>query len=367
MFLRTFRWSFGVSAVALVAAFLYGGPAALVLTLVLGVMEVSLSFDNAVVNARVLERMSDWWQQIFLTVGIVIAVFGMRLLFPLLMVGITADLTPARAFSLAMEKGDHDVPGTYGYLLNEAHPQIAGFGGMFLLLIFLNFILAEREIHWLGWVERPLAKIGRWPNVPVMVALATLLCISSFLVKPELSGTVLVAGLLGTVTYLVVSALGNVLEKHEEDAEERASTAPSGLVRATGKAAFGMFLYLEVLDASFSFDGVIGAFAITSDPIIIALGLGLIGAIFVRSMTIYLIRKGTLNEFVHLDHGAHWAIGALAVILLATINFHISEFVTGFIGVGLVGLAFWTSIVRNRREKRNSDSSPELTPAAAER
>ena len=95
---------------------------------------------------------------------------------------------------------------------------------------------------------------------------------------------------------------------------------PSQLAKATGKAGFFLFLYLEVLDASFSFDGVIGAFAITTDPILIALGLGLIGAMFVRSLTVFLVRKGTLADYVYLEHGAHWAIGALAVILLVGIG-----------------------------------------------
>ena len=90
-----------------------------------------------------------------------------------------------------------------------------------------------------------------------------------------------------------------------------------------------------MLDASFSFDGVIGAFAITSDPIIIALGLGLIGAMFVRSLTVFLVRKGTLADYVYLEHGAHWAIGALAVILLVSIGYHINEFITGLIGRGV--------------------------------
>lgn len=91
-----------------------------------------------------------------------------------------------------------------------------------------------------------------------------------------------------------------------------------------------------MLDASFSFDGVIGAFAITADPIIIALGLGLIGAMFVRSLTVYLVRKGTLSEYVYLEHGAHWAIGALAFILLYSIGTHVPEIITGLIGVALI-------------------------------
>ena len=89
-----------------------------------------------------------------------------------------------------------------------------------------------------------------------------------------------------------------------------------------------MFLYLEVLDASFSFDGVIGAFAITNDIVLMALGLG-IGAMYVRSLTVYLVRQGTLDDYVYLEHGAHYAIGALAVILLVTIQYEINEVITG--------------------------------------
>ena len=110
-----------------------------------------------------------------------------------------------------------------------------------------------------------------------------------------------------------------------------------------------MFLYLEVLDASFSFDGVIGAFAITNDIVLMALGLG-IGALYVRSLTVYLVRKGTLDDYVYLEHGAHYAIGALAVILLVTIQYEISELITGLIGVVLIGWSFWSSVRRNKRE-----------------
>jgi hypothetical protein len=106
-----------------------------------------------------------------------------------------------------------------------------------------------------------------------------------------------------------------------------------------------------VLDASFSFDGVIGAFAITADPIIIALGLGLIGAMFVRSLTVYLVRQGTLSEYVYLEHGAHWAIGALALILLYSIGTHVPEVVTGLVGVVLIGAALISSVIRRRNEQ----------------
>jgi uncharacterized protein len=375
--LRTFGWSFGVTIVSLIAALLYGGWSALVLCLILGVLEVSLSFDNAVVNAKVLERMSEFWQKIFLTIGIVIAVFGMRLVFPLLIVGVTANLGPIEAVQLAMEKGDPETPGTYGYLLNEAHPLIAAFGGLFLLLLFLDWLFEEREIQWLGWLERPLARVGKLDALSVIISLTLLVLATEFLVDAEEQFSVLLSGVLGVLTYLAVNGLGTVFEAsgiddEDDEATERAATAagndgvparktgPTTVAKATGKAAFFLFLYLEVLDASFSFDGVIGAFAITSDPIIIALGLGLIGAMFVRSITVYLVRQGTLSEYVYLEHGAHWAIGALAAILLLSLQWHIPELVTGLIGVAFIGAAFIHSLQRIRAARVAGEEVPRV-------
>jgi hypothetical protein len=374
--LRTFRWSFIVTALALVAALVYGGWTAVTLALILGVLEVSLSFDNAVVNAKVLERMSPFWQKMFLTVGIAIAVFGMRLLFPLIIVGVTAKLGPVEAINLAMAKGDPNVAGTYGYLLNAAHPEIAAFGGMFLLMLFLDFIFEGREITWLSWLERPLARIGKLDQLSVVVSGIALVLSAELLAHDP--AAVLVSGVLGMVTYLAVNGLGTLFESggseddddSSVDAGERAGihgdaaqvgrsvgAGASDLVKAVGKAGFFLFLYLEVLDASFSFDGVIGAFAITSDPIIIAIGLGLIGAMYVRSITVLLVRKGTLNDYVYLEHGAHWAIGALSVILLVSIGVRVDEIITGLVGVAFIGAALLSSLARNKREAAQDPAS----------
>jgi uncharacterized protein len=377
-FWRTFGGSLIVALVGLALGLIYGGATGLAVTAILAVLEVSLSFDNAVVNATVLARMNAFWQKIFLTVGVAIAVFGMRLVFPLLIVGITAKLNPTEAVRLALEKGDPDTPGTYGYLLHEAHPAIAAFGGVFLLVLFLDFILEERDITWLTWVERPLAKIGKLDQLSVVIALVAL-AISAYTLAPDDKvSTVLVSGLLGMVTYLAVNGLGEFFEAGGDDAAEEAEededaresaparasngNAAGAVVLAVGKHAFFLFLYLEVLDASFSFDGVVGAFAITSDPIIIAIGLG-IGAMFIRSLTVFLVRKGTLSEYVFLEHGALWAIGALAVILLITIEYEVPELVTGLIGVGFIGAALASSIVRNRRAAAD-EAEPERATAA---
>ncbi len=377
MFLKTFGGSFALSAVALGAALLYGGPTGLTIAAILAVLEISLSFDNAVVNATVLERMSAFWQRLFLTLGIAIAVIGMRMAFPLIIVGITANLSPAAAISLALAKGDPDTPGTYGFLMRDAHPAIAAFGGVFLLMLFLDFVFEEREIKWLSWLERPLARIGKLDQISVVVAMISV-TIAGYLLAPSgKTATVLVSGILGMVTYILVNSLGTLFESGEDSAGDGESEGKSGaagpaangggngqLALKVGKAAFFSFLYLEVLDASFSFDGVIGAFAITTDPIIMVIGLG-IGALFVRSMTVFLVRQGTLSEYVYLEHGAQWAIGALAALLLCSIKIEIPEVITGLFGLGLITAAFVSSIVRNRRNPDTSTNDPDSPELAA--
>ncbi|HWM39646.1 MAG TPA: DUF475 domain-containing protein [Streptomyces sp.] len=360
MVLKTFGWSFGVTAAGLAFAALFWGWEGFAVVAILSVLEISLSFDNAVVNAGVLKKMNAFWQKIFLTIGILIAVFGMRLVFPVVIVAISAKIGPIEAVQLAL-----DSPGKYEQLVTDAHPAIAAYGGMFLLMIFLDFIFAEREHKWIAWLERPLAKLGKVDMLSVCIALIVLMVSAmTFAVEAhqhggthaDKSATVLLSGVAGLITYLLVGGLSshfeNKLEEGEElehEAEEKAKREgkdPS-LVGLAGKAAFFMFLYLEVLDASFSFDGVIGAFAITNHIFWMALGLG-IGAMYVRSLTVYLVRQGTLEDYVYLEHGAHYAIGALAAILLITIKIQINEVITGLVGVALIAASFWSSIRRNR-------------------
>ncbi|MFI9587460.1 DUF475 domain-containing protein [Streptomyces sp. NPDC052236] len=359
MVLKTFGWSFAITALGLVAAVLYGGWTGFGVVAILSILEISLSFDNAVVNAGILKKMSAFWQKIFLTIGVLIAVFGMRLVFPVVIVAISAKMGPIEAVDLAFNDAER-----YEQLVTDAHPSIASFGGMFLLMIFLDFIFEDRDIKWLGWLERPLAKLGKIDMLSVCIALIVLLITAmTFATQAhqhaghaDKAATVLLSGVMGLVTYLIVGGLSGFFEnrleeeeEHEHELEEEAkkSGKPVSAMAVAGKAAFFMFLYLEVLDASFSFDGVIGAFAITNDIVLMALGLG-IGAMYVRSLTVYLVRQGTLDDYVYLEHGAHYAIGALAVILLITIQYQISEFITGLVGVVLIAWSFWSSLRRNK-------------------
>ncbi|PNE42149.1 MULTISPECIES: DUF475 domain-containing protein [Streptomyces] len=372
MLLKTFGWSFAVTVVGLGLAGVLWGWQGLAIVGILSILEISLSFDNAVINAGILRKMNAFWQKIFLTVGILIAVFGMRLVFPVIIVAITAKLGPIEAVQLAINDKAH-----YQELVTSAHPAIAAFGGIFLLMIFLDFIFEDRDYKWLSWIEKPLARIGKLDTLSVIVALVVLL-VSAVTVAPhaahgggDKTTTVLLSGVAGLITYLIVGGISGYFEGRLEDgdedeeaedgakpaAAEKKGSGTGAAVGLAGKAAFFMFLYLEVIDASFSFDGVISSFAITNDIFEMALGLG-IGAMYIRSLTVFLVRKGTLDDYVYLEHGAHYAIGALGVILLVTIRYEIHEVITGLIGVVLIALSFGSSVLRNRREgKPGAESS----------
>jgi hypothetical protein len=305
---------------------------------VLAVLEVSLSFDNAAVNASVLKDMDPVWQQRFLTWGIAIAVFGMRIVFPLVIVMVAAHLGPIEAMNLALNE-----PREYQKIVESAHVGLMGFGGAFLGMVGLKYFFdAEKEVNWIEAIERPLAKVANIEAIAIGVVLAGTWAVSSVL-PPEESLTFLIAAIAGLLTYLAVEIVNHLLEP------------PTPSTGDVAKAGFGAFLYLEVLDASFSFDGVIGAFALTNNLIVIAIGLG-IGAMFVRSMTIFLVHKGTMSEYRYLEHGAFYAIIALAVIMYLNTFMHISEVITGLIGAVLIGLAFWSSV---RWNKANAGENPE--------
>lgn len=323
---KLFRVPLILTIVALVLTFSISGITAAITVAILGLLEMSFSFDNAIVNAKILGRMNAHWQKVFLTVGVVIAVFGMRLLFPLVIVAIAAHMNPLAALSLAITN-----PSTYAHHIADAHPAIAAFGGMFLLMLFLDWLLEEKETFWLKY-ESSLYKMGRVENVSVIIS-STVLVIASFVLGH--TPMVLMAGLMGLILYLLVNSIDTFFN---EDS-----------VAKIAKAGLATFLYLEVLDASFSFDGVVGAFAVTNNIFLIAIGLG-IGAMFIRGMTVYLTNKGTLSEYRYLEHGAHWAIGVLAILLIATIKFDISDIITGLIGVAFIGTALVSSINANRRE-----------------
>lgn len=299
---------------------------------VLAVLEISLSFDNAIVNANKLKDMTPVWQHRFLTWGIIIAVFGMRIVFPLLIVVIAANVGPWTAMVMAATQ-----PEEYARIMNEAHLPIAAFGGTFLMMVALGYFFdEEKDVHWIHWLESRISQYASVKGVEIAFVLSVALLFSRLLEGAE-RDVFVYSAIYGLLTFLLVEVLGGFLDKSQES------------TKAAAQGGLGAFLYLEVLDASFSFDGVIGAFALSQNLFVIAIGLG-IGAMYVRSMTIMLVERGTLAQYRYLEHGAFYAILILSVIMFFQTLVHIPEVITGLGGAGLIGVSLWSSIRWNHRE-----------------
>jgi hypothetical protein len=258
------------------------------------------------VNANKLKNMTPVWRKRFLTWGIIIAVFGMRIVFLLLIVVMAAKIGPLAAIKLVATR-----PEEYARIMQGAHLSIAAFGGTFLMMVALGFFCdPDKDVHWFKWIE------GR------MVASASIKGIE-----------------VAFVLILLVDTRGAILDRL------------SAVAKTAAHGGLGGFLYLEVLDASFSFDGVIGAFALSQNLFVIAIGLG-IGAMYVRTMTIMLVERGTLSQYRYLEHGAFYAILALSVIMFTQTLIHIPEAITSLGGAVLIGVALLASIRWNRANRQ---------------
>ena len=312
------------------------------IVIVLGVLETSLSFDNAVVNATVLTEMDPVWRRRFLTWGIAIAVFGMRIVFPIAIVAAIASVGPIEALRMAATD-----PNAYSRHLASAEVAVSAFGGAFLAMVGMkHFFDVEKDLYWITMIERPLSRLGRIEAVEIGLVLLVLWLIGRALPADDRS-TFLIAGMFGLLAYIVVDGLSALL-----DAKATATSVAA-------RSGLASFLYLEVLDASFSFDGVIGALALSTNIFIIAIGLG-IGAMFVRSLTLMLVEKDALTEYRYLAHGAFYAIGSLSIILFLKTLLHVPEGVSGLIGAAFIVLAFLDSVRHNRVMRREREHAKAL-------
>lgn len=317
--MKHFRSSFIIIAIGLILSCFIGGLYAVYITILLTILEISLSFDNAVVNTKILETMEKKWQDRFILYGIPIAVFGMRFIFPIIIVASAAGLGFFETFNMAVSN-----PNQYKETLESTQNIIYAFGGSFLIMVFLDFLFdSDREEKWIKIIEHSkiVNKAGEINNIEMIIATGLGLGIISLTNDVSIA----MAYFGGIFLHSLISSLDELL--------------------STGGVRSGVigFLYLEVLDASFSFDGVIGAFALSSNIFIIMIGLG-IGAMFVRSLTLYMVEKKTLAEYKYLEHGAHYAILALALIMFLKMFFHINEVIIGTIGVLFIVISAYHSI-----------------------
>lgn len=313
-----------VSLLALAVVGVWLGPKALVIALLLVILEVTLSFDNAIVNAKVMERMTPLWQDRFLTWGIFLAVFLTRAVLPIIIVAASVALSPFVVARLAFFEPAH-----YAELLESAKYVIYAFGGIFLVMVSLKYFFdARKERHWLHWIEKHLSRWGNIEAIEIALALSAVLILA--LLVPAHLTQIVFAGIIGIILFIIVQGIASSF-----------AVETSGTSVAT--AGLSLFVYLNILDAAFSLDSVIGAFALSTQLPIIIVGLG-IGAYFVRALTLYMVRNGTLSNLIYIEHGAHWAILGLALAMLASMFVNVPEPLTGLIGLGFLLVAYISSL-----------------------
>jgi len=340
-----FTGSYITTIVCLIAAFIWGehmhpgtGFTCVFIAAVLGILEVSLSFDNAVVNAAKLDKMTPQWQQRFITWGIAIAVFGMRFLFPIIIVSIFAKIGFLEVLPMALSE-----PMKYAEYLHQSHAAVVSFGGAFLIMLFFNYFMSKREHLWIKPLEKPLQSLAGIKYLDIFFT-TLIICFTLSKNPVSMEKEILISAIAGALIFSGINKLANFIESKESQNYD------SNAVANVAKGGFVCFLYLELIDASFSLDGVLGAFALSHDIVIITLGL-CIGAIFVRSLTIMLVKKKTLKNFVYLESGAHWAIGVLAIIMFISTYKEIPEVITAASGLLLILASLYSSVKYNKITK----------------
>ena len=303
----------------------------LYLVTILIFVETGLSFDNAIVNATVLNKLSKKRQKLFIWAGLPIGIFITRLAFPILLVSLTTPLSFVEVFKLAINH-----PGVYQHTLQANLPTILTFGGSFLIMVFLKFFLIQNhEVHWICGLEKSkIVSILR--NYPSYYSIPIVIWVIMFHYTTTHSEAIIISisFLMGIIVHETLNVINLILNNR---------------FNSFTRNQILSLVYLEVLDASFSLDSVIGAFAISMNIFIIMIGLG-IGAVLTRSLTIFFIENKTLSKFRYLEHGAHYAIGSLAVAMIIGVYKPIPEWITGIIEVGLIVTALINSIQLNTRK-----------------
>ena len=333
---------FVVWFVASILLYLYGGFFAVYQGTVLSVLELSLSFDNAVVNATILATMAVIWKKRFLIWGMIIAVFGVRFIFPILIVYFSTSMGIIDSFNLSITNPDE-----YEKIIQSSHHVIMSFGGMFLLMLFLKFLFNEnKDLYWIKFIEKFASKISKKGDIKIIFILFLMLGITYIAPNNVVMGDSMIAVnkieilapmLIGLIAFYLIEFFKSFMETN--------SDKNSNITQVSG--GFISFIYLETIDMSFSLDGVLGAFAVTQNIIIIMLGLG-IGAMAVRSLTIYMVDKDVVSKYIYLEHGAMWSIGFLALSMIVQIFYHLPSMLVTTFAIVPISLAFIQSIYKNR-------------------
>lgn len=285
----------------------------------LSLFEVITSVDNAIINAEVLTTMGQRARRWFLTWGIFSSVFVVRGLLPLIIVWASApSLGFVGAFTAALSN-DPKVAG----IIEKASILPLSLGGTFLIFIFLSWLFLEPKYFGLRG-ERFIQDQGGWFYTVVSVLL-TILVWFALQIDPMLAFGIV----LGSTIFFIVHGFRQYAE-----AQEKKLTKP-------GRSDISKLLYLEVIDGSFSIDGIVGAFAFTFSVPLILIGNG-IGAVVLRKMTVSNIER--VKKYKYLKNGAMYSVLILgAIMLFRSFGYHIPEIISPIATFFIIGYFFYKS------------------------
>ncbi|HNP79382.1 MAG TPA: DUF475 domain-containing protein [Candidatus Pacearchaeota archaeon] len=297
----------------------------LVIIIGLCIFETLCSIDNAIVNANVLKTVSDKYRKIFLFWGIIFAVFVVRGLLPFLIVWIT---DPSLSFIdvIAASFTSNDM---VAESLEASKPLLLLGGGAYLFLVFLSWLFLE-EKNCLLLVERFIHRQGVW-----FYAIASLFTTATVYFALKVNPILALALTIGVSAFFITDGF-------KKSAEEKEKELMQGNLSAWSK-----LLYLEVLDASFSIDGVIGAFAFTTSIPLILIGNGL-GAFIVRDLTLKGIDK--ISQYAYLKNGAMYSIGVLgSIMILESFGQEFPFWLVPLCTISILSLFFYVSVKENKK------------------
>ena len=298
--------------------------------------ETITSIDNAVINADVLSKMSQRARRWFLIWGLLIAVFMVRGLLPWLIVWVANPaLGPIEALTATFSSDPLIVES-----VEHSKPILLAGGGVFLLFLFLHWLFMEPKNYGLS-AEKVVHGFSIWFFAIVSILLALIVWFAI-----DINPLMAFGAVVGSTAFFITHGF-------KENAEQQERQLISG---ESNLSDMSKILYLEVIDATFSIDGVIGAFAFTLSVPLILIGNG-IGAFVVRELTIHNIEK--VKKYKYLKNGAMYSIFALGIImLLDAFGWHIPEWVSPIITFGLIGFFFWKSWQEVKKEEAAAGKNP---------
>ena len=283
--------------------------------------ETVSSIDNAVINAQVLSTMSQRARRWFLIWGLLIAVFLLRGLLPFAIVwAVNPGLGPIGAItaSFSSDPRVHEA-------VEKSAPILLSGGGIFLIFLFFHWLFLEPKKFGLKG-ERFIQSQGVWFYAVVSIILSAVVFLAL-----QIDPLMAFGAVVGSTAFFITHGFKQNAEQAERNLVAGSKT----------RSDLSKILYLEVIDATFSIDGVVGAFAFTLSVPLILLGNG-VGAFVVREVTLHNIER--IQKYIYLKNGAMYSIFCLgAIMLLDSFGFHIPEWFTPVVTVVIIGYFFLKS------------------------